>query len=111
MPRREGVSMHWVHREGATHGTALSQAVRGAGIPDQRTSWFIHGVAEMIKELRRFLFVDGGVDKKDVSISGYWRLGMTEDQWQASKRDFVTELEELEAREAADGATDGAESD
>jgi len=56
----------------------------------------------MIKELRRFLFVDGGVDKKDVSISGYWRLGMTEDQWQSSKRDFVTELEELEALEAAE---------
>jgi len=111
MPRREGVTMHWVHREGATHGTALSQAVRDAGIPEQRTSWFIHGVAEMIKELRRFLFVDGGVDKKDVSISGYWRLGMTEDQWQSSKRDFVTELEELEALEAAEEAEAAGDAD
>lgn len=97
MPQPAGVTLHWVTRDGATHGTALSEAVRAAGIPAQRTSWFIHGVAEMIRELRRWLFADHGVDRGDVSISGYWRLGMTEDQWQASKRDFNAEMEaELE---------------
>lgn len=92
MPTPEGVDLHWVHRDGATHGTALSEAVRGAGIPQRRTGWFIHGVAEMIKELRRFLFFDNSVDKADVSISGYWRIGMTEDQWQASKGEFNAEI-------------------
>jgi NADPH-dependent ferric siderophore reductase len=72
--------------------------VRSAGIPHHRTSWFVHGVAEMIKELRRFLFVDSGVPREDVSISGYWRIGMTEDQWQESKKDFNAELEAAEAR-------------
>lgn len=98
MPGREGVHLTWVHRDGATHGTALSSAVRAAGVPDKRTSWFIHGVAEMIKELRRFLFVEGDVDRADVSISGYWRLGMTEDQWQASKTEFNQEIEAEESR-------------
>lgn len=51
----------------------------------------------MVKETRKFLFVEGNVDKADASISGYWRLGMTEDQWQASKREFneQNEAEEL----------------
>ncbi|MDO5670026.1 MAG: siderophore-interacting protein [Corynebacterium sp.] len=98
MPEPEGVTLRWVAREGATHGTALSEAVREAGIPQKRTSWFIHGVAEMIKELRRYLFTEHGIDRGDVSISGYWRIGMTEDQWQASKREFNAELEAAEGR-------------
>ncbi|WP_342319595.1 siderophore-interacting protein [Corynebacterium mayonis] len=99
MPHGEGVNMRWIYRDNALHGTALAQAVRDAGIPDKPTGWFIHGVAEMVKEMRRFLFIENEVEKKDVSISGYWRLGMTEDDWQASKREFVAEMELLEARE------------
>lgn len=97
MPQPDNATLTWVHRGGAVAGSALSEAVRAAGYPAGKTSWFIHGVAEMIKEMRRFLFVDGEVAKPDVSISGYWRLGMTEDQWQASKREFNAELEEVEA--------------
>ncbi|WP_080795303.1 siderophore-interacting protein [Corynebacterium pacaense] len=97
-PRSASVDVVWVPRNGATHGTRLIEAVRAGGFPEKRTSWFIHGVAEMIRETRRFLFVEGAVDRSDVSISGYWRLGMTEDQWQASKRDFN---EENEAEERA----------
>ncbi len=102
LPARDGVDIHWVIRNGATHGTELSRVVRQAGVPNgKNTSWFIHGVAEMIKEMRRFLFVESEVPKQDVSISGYWRIGMTEDQWQASKRDFNAEIEAEEERAKA----------
>ncbi|MGV0346854.1 siderophore-interacting protein [Corynebacterium coyleae] len=102
LPTRDGVDIHWVIRNGATHGTELSRVVRQAGVPDgKNTSWFIHGVAEMIKEMRRFLFVESEVPKQDVSISGYWRIGMTEDQWQASKHDFNAEIEAEEERAKA----------
>lgn len=102
LPTREGVEVHWVLRNGATHGTELSRAVREAGIPEgKETNWFIHGVAEMIKELRRFLFVESEIPKKDVSISGYWRIGMTEDQWQSSKREFNAEVEAEEEKARA----------
>lgn len=102
IPTREGVEIIWVIRNGATHGTELSRVVREAGIPKgKKTSWFIHGVAEMIKELRRFLFVESGISKEDVSISGYWRIGMTEDQWQASKREFNAEIEAEEEKAKA----------
>lgn len=93
MPSKESVTLTWIPRNGATAGTEMSRVVREAGIPEKHTSWFIHGVAEMIKEMRRFLFVDSQLERSDVSISGYWRLGMTEDQWQASKRDFNAEME------------------
>lgn len=88
------MDIHWVTRNGATHGTELSRVVRQAGVPEgKKTGWFIHGVAEMIKEMRRFLFVESEIPRQDVSISGYWRIGMTEDQWQASKREFNAQIE------------------
>ncbi|QCB28276.1 Vibriobactin utilization protein ViuB [Corynebacterium endometrii] len=93
MPRE----VTWIYREGATAGTELARAVRNHGVPSGRTSWFVHGVAEMVKDVRRFLFAENGVDRKDASISGYWRLGMTESQWQSSKREFVAEMEAQEA--------------
>ncbi|MBZ8177113.1 SIP domain-containing protein [Corynebacterium sp. 3HC-13] len=94
----EGVEVQWVHRHGAVAGTELSKAVRQLVVPDIRTTWFVHGVAEMIREVRRYLFVERELARDDVSISGYWRLGMTEDQWQSSKREFNAENEAEEER-------------
>lgn len=99
IPTGEGIDIQWVYRNGATHGTELSRIVRGAGVPEgKKTSWFVHGVAEMIKEMRRFLFVESEIPREDVSISGYWRIGMTEDQWQSSKQEFNAEIEAEEER-------------
>lgn len=96
MPEIEGTTLTWIPRDGATPGTRMSAVVRENGLPEKHTSWFIHGVAEMIKEMRRFLFIDGHLEKSDVSISGYWRLGMTENQWQESKGEFTEEMEREE---------------
>ncbi|ALC05640.1 hypothetical protein CDES_06050 [Corynebacterium deserti GIMN1.010] len=95
-PTGEGIDVVWVSRDGATHGTKLIDALRQSGYPTKKTSWFVHGVAEMVKETRKFLFVEGGVSKEDASISGYWRLGMTEDQWQQSKMEFNAQNEKEE---------------
>lgn len=97
VPASPSAEIVWVPRDGAVHGAQLIEAVRAGGYPERKTSWFIHGVAEMVKETRRFLFVDGDVAREDASISGYWRLGMTEDQWQGSKREFSEAMEAEEA--------------
>lgn len=93
------VALYWVERDGTTPGVKLVEALRTAQYPDKETSWFVHGVAEMVKDVRRLLFVDKQVAKERASISGYWRLGETEDVWQATKR---TLLEEWEAQESAE---------
>lgn len=100
VPTGPTIDLRWVTRDGARPGDRLAAAVRGFGAP-QGASWFVHGVAEMIKDLRRFLLVDNAVDRSAVSISGYWRLGMTEDAWQSSKRDFVAAIEAEEAAATA----------
>ena len=47
----------------------------------------------MVRDLRRHLFVERGVPREAVSISGYWRRGMTDEQWRATKKEFNAQME------------------
>lgn len=97
LPEHPRAEVQWVHRPAGTiHGTALAEAVLAADLPADADA-FVHGNALMIKELRRHLFVDLGLDKKRTSISGYWRTGHTDEQWRASKKEFNAQLEAEEA--------------
>lgn len=98
VPQHPQCDVRWVYRQGQAPGAALAAAIRELEIRAKKTGWFVHGVAEMIRDIRRYLFVEQAVDKADVSISGYWRIGMTEDQWQASKRQFNAENEQQEQK-------------
>jgi NADPH-dependent ferric siderophore reductase len=102
LPTTPGTRVHWVHRTPADgYGEAVARAVRSAGVPAGRLQAFVHGNADLVADLRRFLFVEQGVDRRQVSISGYWRTGHTEDRWQATKREFNESMEEAERRLAA----------
>ncbi|OYO20984.1 NADPH-dependent ferric siderophore reductase [Enemella dayhoffiae] len=93
-----GIDVTWVHRGAHPHGTALAATVRAAVTPTPELRAFVHGNAEMVKDLRRWLFVEHRVPRDQVSISGYWRTGLDEAGWQSTKRDFNAELERDEAR-------------
>jgi NADPH-dependent ferric siderophore reductase len=90
------VQLTWVHRAGAP-GTALQDAVRGAELPRGTVHAFVHGEAAFVRELRPFLRVDLAVPRELLSVSGYWRLGRTEDRWQAEKREWNAAVEAAEA--------------
>jgi len=85
----------WVHRDehGLRYGEALTRAVIAAGVPEGVIEAFVHGSADMVKPMRRFLFFDAGLDRSRVSISGYWRTGLNEDGWQSSKHEFNAAME------------------
>lgn len=97
VPSRTTVT--WVHRDehGLPYGEALVRAVIAAGVPDGVVEAFVHGNADMVKPLRRFLFREVGFDRARVSISGYWRTGLNEDRWQSSKREFNAAMEAEDA--------------
>lgn len=71
MPQRDDVHLAWVLRGDAPSGERLAQAVRYANVPEGRVGWFVHGVAEMVRDLRHLLFLERRVPREDVSISGY----------------------------------------
>ena len=95
------VDVHWVHREGRPYGDALAETVRAVGLPSGDVQAFVHGNADMIRQLRRYLFGELDFNRSRVSMSGYWRTGHTEDGWQASKREFNAALERTDGAAAA----------
>ncbi len=83
----------WVHRGDALYGSRLVDAVLAAGVPAGDLEVFLHGNAEMVRPLRRWLLREVGLPREHLSASGYWRAGLTDEAWRATKRDFNAAME------------------
>ena len=75
------VEITWLARNARPHGELLSDAVRPTE-PTQTAdvalyAW-IAGEAATVRDLRRYLVRERGVDRKRVAFMGYWRLGKAE---------------------------------
>jgi NADPH-dependent ferric siderophore reductase len=90
------LSLTWVHREGASPAD-LATTVTGAALPAGDVHVFLHGDATMVRELRRYARTEMGVDRERLSASGYWRRGLTDEAWRASKRDWSAQVQADEA--------------
>jgi NADPH-dependent ferric siderophore reductase len=84
----------WVYRDGAPYGERLIEAVLAAALPAGDIEAFLHGNAEMVRPLRRYLLTERGLPREHLSVSGYWRAGLTDEGWRASKREFNAAMEQ-----------------
>ncbi|MFD7445013.1 siderophore-interacting protein [Streptomyces sp. NPDC059909] len=89
----DGVTVTWLHRGDRPVGEALVAAVRELDFPAGDVHAFVHGEAGAVKELRRLLRLERGVPAARLSISGYWRLGKSDEAWRAIKRDWNAQVE------------------
>ncbi len=86
-----GVEVRWV--VDSAHGTDfLADAVRALPWRDGHVDVFAHGERESMKALRRVFFDERGLDRAQVSLSGYWARGRTEDRFQAEKREPIGQV-------------------
>ncbi|PSL39181.1 NADPH-dependent ferric siderophore reductase [Labedella gwakjiensis] len=85
----DGVEVRWLHGE---EPSILVDAVAGASWFDGRPRIFAHGEREAMKGLRN-LFRERGVVRSELSLSGYWAQGRTEDRFQAEKREPIGVIE------------------
>lgn len=83
-----GVEVIWLHRGGDfTPETArLGEHLEAMEIPDGDVQVFIHGERKQMKQIRRLLVKERGLDRKAMSLSAYWAHGRIEDQFQAEKK-------------------------
>jgi NADPH-dependent ferric siderophore reductase len=88
------LEVHWLHRGEAVAGstTLLDAAVRAWPWREGRVQAFVHGESALLKSVRPYLLNDCGVPRADVSVSGYWRAGITEEgfrAWKSEQTDAV----------------------
>ncbi|WP_285250563.1 siderophore-interacting protein [Pseudarthrobacter sp. fls2-241-R2A-168] len=83
-----GFELRWLTRNGVPAGESnlLVQAVADAAWPAGRVDVFAHGERGYMKALRDVFFKQRGLDRKQVSLSGYWAKGRVEDVFQAEKK-------------------------
>lgn len=86
-----GVDVSWIVDPGHETGR-LADAVRGTAWRDGHVDVFAHGERESMKTLRRVLFEERGLTRGQVSLSGYWARGRTEDRFQAEKREPIGQI-------------------
>ncbi|WP_330275555.1 SIP domain-containing protein [Lentzea sp. NBC_00516] len=72
-PARPGVEVTWVVRNGQAAGPLLLQAVREAGRREGSMFAWLAGEQSVVRDLRRYLIEERGVDKADIDFTGYWR--------------------------------------
>lgn len=82
------LELHWLHRNGEEPGTTnlLDDAVRAFAWRPGRVHAFVHGEAGLLKTVRPYILNDRAVPREDVSVSGYWRRGNTEESFRAWKK-------------------------
>ncbi|MER7734980.1 siderophore-interacting protein [Streptomyces erythrochromogenes] len=98
----DGITPVWLHRGDRPVGQAIVEAVQAMEFPSTDVHAFVHGEAGFVKDLRRHLRLERGIARERLSISGYWRLGETDEGWRAIKRDWNATVEaEQEHRAAA----------
>ncbi|WP_114907610.1 siderophore-interacting protein [Ornithinimicrobium murale] len=86
----EGIHLEWL--TGGAHLTSLLADAAAAGPwPEGRVQVFAHGERESIKAVRALL-KERAVPREDLSLSGYWAYGRTEDRFQAEKREPVGQI-------------------
>lgn len=86
-----GIGIRWV-TDGGHAEDALARAVRDLEWRDGLVDVFAHGERESMKALRRVLFDERDLERAQVSLSGYWARGRTEDRFQAEKREPIGQI-------------------
>lgn len=83
----DGIEMHWFeHPDPHKPSTTQENFMRSLDWPDGRVQTCIAGESGVIRSLRNFLHNEKKLDKRDVYISGYWKIGLVEDEHQEFKR-------------------------
>lgn len=82
LPTAADAEIRWVHR---ARGESLTEAVRSLTFERGVVQAFVHGEGGAIQQLRRHLLRERGLAKELLSISGYWRRGLDDEQWRRLK--------------------------
>jgi NADPH-dependent ferric siderophore reductase len=83
----DGIDVHWlIQPDPHEPSTQQEDFIRSVEWPVGRVQTCIAGESGVIRALRGFLANEKLVPREDVYISGYWKIGLVEDEHQRAKR-------------------------
>jgi len=83
----EGIDIHWlIHPSPSVPSTQQEEFIRTLDWPAGRVQTCIAGESRTIRSLRAFLHQEKALPREDTYISGYWKIGLVEDEHQKMKR-------------------------
>ena len=89
LPEDATVTFVYRNHESADSGS-LVEAITALEWPQGRVHAFVHGEAqEVMHGIRPLLLKDRGLERSQVSISGYWRRGRTEESFRVWKSELA----------------------
>ena len=81
------IEQHWfVHADPHTPSSVQEEFLRQREFPDGRIQTCIAGESSLIASLRKYVNVEMGLPREDTYVSGYWKIGLVEDEHQKLKR-------------------------
>ena len=82
-----GIEMQWlVHPDPTQPSTRQEDLIRTMDWPAGRVQTCIAGESGVVRGLRAFLHQEKALPRSDTYISGYWKIGLVEDEHQKIKR-------------------------
>ena len=82
-----GIDVHWrVQPDPHTPSDAQERLIRSLDWPEGTVQTCIAGESGVIRALRHLLHNEKGLPRRDTYISGYWKIGLVEDEHRELKR-------------------------
>jgi len=90
LPAGIELNLTWIHRNGSDHTAEprILNAITRLDLPPGRGHAFVHGEATMVREVRKHLVRERGMDVLDLSATGYWKFRRTEEGWREDKSEW-----------------------
>lgn len=93
VPAPDGIEVTWLHHpDESCLSTRQAGAIRAMTWPDGAPGIFVAGETGAMKAVRAHLLDDRGVDPARAYFSGYWKIGLVEDEHQVEKRRETAEV-------------------
>lgn len=80
--------LSWVYAAPGESPELLLEAVRALDLPGGDGHAFVHGEATAVRNVRRHLLVERGLEADRLSASGYWKYRREDERWREEKAEW-----------------------